>query len=80
MYYVDPAENGGKAPALKKHNFWPLMVPLVCIGFWLVPVAALFGAYVALWIALAGILVVASVGVLALLPVAEGLDTLGVGH
>lgn len=80
MYYVDPVGDGAEAPRAKKHNFWPLIVPLVCIGLWLVPIAALFGWRAALWSALAGIAVVAAVETLALLPVAESFDTLGIGH
>lgn len=80
MYYVDPP---GTAPAIakkRKHNFWPLIVPVTCVGTWLGIIAIFLGPHVAGWFVLAVVLAVGAVGLLALLPVAEGLDTLGIGH
>ena len=53
---------------------------MACAVVWLVPIGALFGAHTALYCGILAAAGAGAVGLLALLPVAEGLDTLGVGH
>ncbi len=80
MYYVKLPE-APRAPAPKKqHNFRPLVVPRVCSGLCLGAIAMFFSLQVAVWCAVVIVVAVIGVGMLALLPVAEGLDTVGIGH
>jgi len=81
MYYGDsPGVDLQALRGKRRRSLWPLVVPLACAAVWLVPIAALFGAHVALYCAVVAIAGIAGVALLALLPVAEGLDRLGVGH
>jgi len=80
MNYADRPEVLPQRGRTKRHNFWPLVVPVACAVVWLVPVGALFGAHTALYCGILAAAGAGAVGLLALLPVAEGLDTLGVGH
>jgi len=80
MYYGNSPRTGSAVPRKRQRNFWPLIALLVCAALWLGAIAVLFGPHVAAWCGVVVAAAVGAVGLLALLPLAEGLDTLGIGH